>query len=167
MKSYWSFLLIAVAAISVLVSACSSSPPPPEPVSFTIEMSEYAFSPDTIEVKVGQEVTFELINIGLIEHELMIGRNVMMDHNRPSGYMVDLFESANVEPMVMGGSVPHEDAHGDIHQGFMIFLEKTGDQASMTFTVTEEMVGEWEIGCFLLEGVHYDSGMVGKFIVSP
>jgi hypothetical protein len=37
----------------------------------------------------------------------------------------------------------------------------------VTFTVTEEMVGEWEIGCFLLEGVHYDSGMVGKFIVSP
>ncbi|MFU8772755.1 MAG: hypothetical protein ACNA8H_10095 [Anaerolineales bacterium] len=168
MKSQWSFLLILFAAVSVLVSACSSSLPPLEPVSFRIEMSEFAFSPDTIEVRVGQEATFELINVGLIEHEIMIGRNVMMDHNRPSGYMVDMFESANVEPMVMGGSViQNDDDHGEAHGGFMVLLEETGVQASMTFTVTEDMVGEWEIGCFLLDGVHYDSGMAGKLIVSP
>jgi hypothetical protein len=28
--------------------------------------------------------------------------------------------------------------------------------------VTEEMIGEWEMGCFSLDGVHYTSGMVGS-----
>lgn len=48
----------------------------------------------------------------------------------------------------------------------MAFLEKTGDQASIIFTVTEEMLGEWEMGCFEQEGVHYDAGMKGKVTVS-
>jgi hypothetical protein len=29
------------------------------------------------------------------------------------------------------------------------------------------MVGEWEIGCFSLDGVHYTSGMKGTIIVNP
>jgi uncharacterized cupredoxin-like copper-binding protein len=29
------------------------------------------------------------------------------------------------------------------------------------------MVGEWEIGCFSQDGVHYDAGMKGTFVVSP
>jgi hypothetical protein len=28
------------------------------------------------------------------------------------------------------------------------------------------MLGEWEMGCFELDGVHYDQGMVGTFIVT-
>lgn len=32
-------------------------------------------------------------------------------------------------------------------------------------TVTEDMIGEWEVGCFLQDGVHYDAGMHGTLIV--
>jgi uncharacterized cupredoxin-like copper-binding protein len=35
------------------------------------------------------------------------------------------------------------------------------------FTVTKDMVGEWEMGCFAQEGVHYTAGMVGKLVVAP
>lgn len=163
------FISAVIVIAGFALAACSASTP--EPVTFTIDMTEYAFNPDTLEVKVGQEVTINLVNSGVLPHEIMFGRDVMMVDNRPSGYEHDMFEEAGVEPMVMGVEEGEhmeegmeENEHG--HEGFMVLLEKTGDQGTITFTVTEEMVGEWEIGCFELDGVHYDQGMVGKIIVT-
>ncbi len=84
---------------SILLAACAKQTP--EPVTYTIEMSEYAFSPNTIEAKVGQQVTLELENKGTLEHEIMFGHEVMMMNNRPGGYQSDMFEMANVVPQVM------------------------------------------------------------------
>lgn len=156
---YWFFIL----GIAIL-TACSS--PTPEPVTYTVEMSEYAFTPGTIEARVGQQVTINLVNKGALEHEIMFGQNVKMIDNHPDGYMQDMFLKAGIEPSInttegMAGDMQHE------HSGIMVTLNKTGDEASLNFTVTKEMVGEWEMGCFALEGVHYASGMVGKFIVKP
>jgi plastocyanin len=47
----------------------------------------------------------------------------------------------------------------------MVKVPVSDDIYTMSFTVTEDMVGEWEIGCFLLDGVHYNSGMVGTLRV--
>jgi uncharacterized cupredoxin-like copper-binding protein len=159
------FLLMA----SILLVACAKQTP--EPVTYTIEMSEYAFSPNTIEAKVGQQVTLELVNKGTLEHEIMFGHDVMMMNSRPNGYQSDMFEMANVEPQVMrmreGMSEMGESEHGADHTGFMVVLPKANDSATLTFTVTKDMQGEWEIGCFSQEGVHYDAGMKGKFVVNP
>ena len=105
--------------------------------------------------------------MGQLPHELMFGRQVMMMANRPNGYQVDMFASAGVEPevMMMEGEAHGEEEEG--HAGFMVLLEKSGDKATMTFTVTDDMVGEWEMGCFEQEGVHYEAGMVGKLVVTP
>ena len=189
MKRFGLFFVLVM--ISILLVACGSKDP--EPVTFEIEMSEFAFSPETLEAQVGQEVTIELLNTGLLEHELMIGRDVMVMDNRPSGYQHDLFESAGVEPVVaMTALEMHEDEHAEDeheedehqddaehseddhedeaehgHEGFMVALPaEAQEKATVTFTVTEDMVGEGEIGCFLQEGVHYDAGMKGKFIVT-
>lgn len=171
-KIVYSLIVVFIAAF---LSACAKKTP--EPVTYTIDMTEYAFEPDTIEAQVGQQVTFNLVNKGALEHEIMFGRDVMMMNNRPSGYQHDMFQEAGIEPDVMmmenpdsmegmeGMGESEHDEEG--HTGFMVLLPKTGDQASMTFTVTKDMVGEWEMGCFELEGVHYNSGMVGKFVVSP
>ena len=164
--------LVLFAWVSV---ACSSSAPGStdqlEPVSISIEMTEYAFSPQQIEVKVGQEVTLELVNLGLISHELMIGQEVVRSNNRPSGFQKDLFEIAHVEPVMVGGASAGEhssDGNGADHSGsFMVVLPEKGDQASLTFQVTKDMVGEWELGCFEQDGVHYDAGMKGMLFVSP
>lgn len=158
-------LLLAVAGL--LLVACAGATP--EPVSFTVEMTEYAFNPDTIEVSVGQEVTLDLVNLGALEHEIMFGRDVMMMDNRPSGYQQDMFEVGGVEPHVemMAGEMSEHEEEEEGHTGFMVLLPETNDRATLTFTVTEGMVGEWEMGCFEQEGVHYDAGMVGTFIVNP
>ena len=161
--------------IAFLLTACSSGAPGSssqlEPVSYKVEMSEYAFSPERIEVKVGQEVTLKLVNLGLISHELMIGQEVARSNNRPSGFQKDLFEIAHVEPVVVGGSTAggHSSAgHGADHSGsFMVVLPEQGDEASLTFQVTQDMVGEWELGCFEQDGVHYDAGMKGMLVVLP
>lgn len=86
----------------------------------------------------------------------------------PNDYQHDMFEEAGVEPEVMMMEGMEEGGHEEEgHMGFIVLLPKSGDQATMTFTVNKDMAGEWEIGCFELEGVHYQSGMVGKFIVNP
>lgn len=153
-------------AMLVLSAACAQSTP--EPVTYTIEMSEYAFNPDTIEAKVGQQVTLNLVNKGALEHEIMFGRNVMMMDNHPSGYQEDMFEMAGVEPDVMMMEEMESMGEGEEegHSGFMVHLPETGSEATITFTATDDMVGEWEMGCFELDGVHYNSGMVGKFTVT-
>ncbi len=163
------FLFASLVALALLLAACGGAAPTPEPVSFTIDMTEYAFSPDTIEAKVGQRVTLHLVNRGQLAHEIMFGRDLMMMNNRPSGYQVDMFEVAGVEPEVtmMADMESAEQEEEEAHTGFMVFLNENGSEATMTFTVTEDMVGEWEMGCFELEGVHYDQGMIGKFIVTP
>jgi plastocyanin len=160
-------LALLLGIVSLLITACSGQKP--EPATLVIEMSEYAYSPETIEVKVGQEVTIELVNVGVLEHELMIGRTVMMMNNRPDGFIQDMFGMAHVEPTVVTDVMDAMGAgdHGAGHAGFMVYLPKQGDKATITFTVTRDMVGEWEMGCFEQEGVHYDAGMVGKFIVTP
>lgn len=60
-----------------------------------------------------------------------------------------------------------DDGHGDDgHSGFMISVPEGDTSSSIQFTVTEDMLGEWEIGCFLQEGTHYDEGMHGSLIVT-
>lgn len=62
---------------------------------------------------------------------------------------------------------PSMDAHG----GVMIMLAPVtipSDQVTtITFTVPEDKVGAWEMGCFQERGQHYDDGMRGTLIVDP
>ena len=191
-KIGWITLL---ATIPLILAACSSQAPP-EPLEMTINMTEYAFEPADLEFKVGQEVTLHLTNSGALEHEIIFGREVMMTDGMPNGYIVDMFESADVEPVVSveesgktaqedeehtegdehsedeehteGDEHTEEDEHMEdehAHSGFMVQVPVTHDIYTMSFTVTEDMIGEWEIGCFLLDGVHYNSGMVGTLTV--
>ena len=156
-------LLSTFALAAFFISACSGSPPPAE---FTVEMTEFAFTPNNFEVRVGQEVTFHLINNGALEHEFMVGRTAIMVDGQPGGYEHNMFEGHN--PIVMGGSDEHDmDAMGDTDHGFMIAVGKNGGDATLTFTVTEDMVGEWEVGCFTDGGSHFNQGMHGTLIVNP
>lgn len=156
-------LLLPIALLVAIASACSSSPPPAE---FTVEMTEFAFTPNEFEVRVGQEVTFHLVNNGALEHEFMVGRETMMMDGMPGGFEHNMFEGE--EPMVMGGDEDHDmEEMGGMDHGFMVAVPKGGEEATLTFTVTEDMVGEWEIGCFTDGGSHFNQGMHGTLTVIP
>jgi len=165
--------LFLILMLAVILTACSSSSTP-KPLEQTIELSEFQFSPNNLEFQVGQEVTLHLVNVGALGHELMIGRDVVMEDGQPEGYKTDMFMAANVEPEVtmMEGSQADDDMHmeeeeGHDHPGFMVEVPPGDDEYTMKFTVTEDMVGTWEIGCFDQNGVHYTAGMVGTLTVSP
>ena len=161
MKRTLVFLLLVLAGLTL--AACSNSPPPAE---FTIEMTEFAFTPDTIEVQVGQKVVLHLTNEGALAHELMIGQNVMMMEGAPDGFEHNMFEKQG--PEVMGGSDEHDMGDmGGMDHGFMVAMPIGEKDTTLTFTMTEDMVGEWEIGCFSDGGSHFNQGMTGKFIVTP
>jgi uncharacterized cupredoxin-like copper-binding protein len=50
------------------------------------------------------------------------------------------------------------DGHDDGHHGFMVTLAP-GATASLTVTIPDDAVGDWEIGCFRDKGTHWSSGM--------
>jgi uncharacterized cupredoxin-like copper-binding protein len=178
--SKWKVMAILLAAVLSL-TACSTNDSP-EPLELTIEMSEFAFTPEDLEFQVGQEVTLHLKNVGFLSHEIMFGREVAFSEGQPSQYVTDMFEVAHVEPEVMMVEGSHnedeesmaEDDHGEEemdgdedHGGFMVHVPVGDDEYTMKFMVTEDMVGEWEIGCFDQNGVHYTAGMIGSLTVTP
>jgi uncharacterized cupredoxin-like copper-binding protein len=157
--------------VTLLLAACAPPAPDPtatpdaalEPLEVTVIMTEYAYNPKVIEATVGQEVILHLVNEGVLDHSLVIGREVVRDGGIPSGYTVDMFETAGVEPVLspeIEMSMEHESME---HTGTYILVPVTEREITVTFTVTEDMIGEWEMGCFELEGVHYTAGMVGTF----
>ena len=158
------YLIIGLAALVGILAACSSSTA--EPVSIDVHMTEYSYQPSSINVKVDQQVTLHLINDGQLAHEIMFGRDVSMVDNRPTGFQTDMFEAAGVEPTVTAADGSAMDHHTAGHPWVMVVLQNTGDQATITFTPNKEMVGEWEMGCFEQDGVHYQAGMKGTFTVS-
>jgi uncharacterized cupredoxin-like copper-binding protein len=156
--------VIVLAVTAMVISACGGGSSQLEPVTIRIDMKEYTFEPANIELKVGQQATFELTNSGQLQHEIMFGRQVMDVNNRPAGYEVDMFMTAGVTPEVVQAEAPEPEE--EEHAGFMVILPP-GGTASISFPVTEAMAGEWEIGCFEQDGVHYDAGMKGTLVVQP
>ena len=166
--------LFILVTFALLLAACGSSVP--EPITVNIDMSEFAFGPSDIELRVGQEVTLTLENVGALEHELMIGREVTTHDGEPAGYHTDFFEAGGVDPIIAAhDDDDHDDDHGDDngemdagheeHEGFMALMGPGQETVTISFTVTEGMLGDWEIGCFLQDGVHYTAGMVGSLTV--
>ncbi|HNB53103.1 MAG TPA: cupredoxin domain-containing protein [Anaerolineales bacterium] len=155
-----SFILVILA---LLAAGCASGP---EKVEYSIEMTDFAYTPNTLELKVGQEVTLHLTNKGALKHELMVGQNVIMENGVATGFEKDMF--AGMEPtVVLGEEMDHDAGHDHAGGQFMVTVPENSGTADVTFVVTEEMVGEWEIACFLNGGSHFQQGMTGKITVSP
>jgi len=240
--------LAAVAAVAgVLATACGSGSQTVARADanreIIVNMDEFSFGLDVIELTAGETVTFVLVNLGDNEHEFMIGRNVQdTSEGYPNGFEHDFFETATptVDPpsagMNMGadmggmdmsgdaassdmpaadmpadgstdmaadtstdmggmdmsgdnadmppadmpaddhqadaggdghdaGGEPGMDTGGDAHSGFMV-QRAAGEVARLTVTVPNDVLGEWEIGCFRGRGSHWDAGMRAKLIVS-
>ena len=157
------FVPIFLSMIALILAACGGGTP--ESISYDINMNEYTYAPENLQFKIGQEVTLNLINSGQLQHEVMFGREVMKMDNRPAGYMVDMFEAGGVEPEVHQEGEPEHEHEEMMHEVFMVALPEDGT-GTIEFTVTEGMVGKWDMGCFEQDGVHYDAGMKGRVTVT-
>ena len=176
-----------ILAVSMLAAACGSGGDGGEATGaggdpdahIRVNMTEYGFGSDVIEVRAGQTVEFLLKNSGDLDHEFMIGREVTVGMDgMATGFGHDFFEGLmpTVDPpevgMVMGsmeiemdtdghddGSMDMDtDGHDDGHHGSMVTLGP-GATASVTVAIPDDAVGDWEIGCFRDKGSHWSSGM--------
>lgn len=73
---------------------------------------------------------------------------------------------AMADSMDMGQEEEHVDEGMD-HMGFMVMNNVGSGRTTIEFTVPEDRVGEWEMGCFEDDGAHYEDGMRGTLIVEP
>lgn len=95
------------------------------------------FDPDELDVKLGETITFDVVNEGMLPHELMVGN-----------------EASQLE---------HEEEMKDMgrHEHPNALLLDPGKKGSITWTFTD--AGEVQMGCHVPG--HYEAGMVGTINV--
>lgn len=114
----------------------------------------------------GFEVDFFEGIVDQVEVELGDGAMLMVDgetiamggmgmEGDMEGDMEDDHEEGEEEGMAM-----HMD-----HDGWMVMDAAGSGTTSITFTVPEDRVGEWEMACFEDDGTHYEDGMRGTITV--
>ncbi len=161
--------LIGIALLTLLAGACGGEAEPPATApapeataipegerSFLIVMGEMFFEPNVITVLEGQEVTFELVNEGQVDHEFLVGRGVRLEKGVPEGYEQDFFEGIDARFSGDGAELEAEE------HGTEVYAEP-GGSGVLTFRVPDGAPGEWEIGCFVPG--HYEAGMRGQLLV--
>jgi plastocyanin len=185
--------LLLVSVIAVLVAACGGGGETvADGGEVEIVMTEYEFEPSEIHLSPGTTVSFVLTNEGEKDHELMAGQEVHIEDGVPHGFESDFFDTVedltidppdaletSMEGMDMGDesmssdttmgdmddeSEMAEDEHMDEEMDVMVVREPA-QTATITFTVTEASIGEWEFGCFEEDGAHWDDGMRGTIVV--
>lgn len=178
--------LIALLQTCVLVlSIATSSQAKSNIVRITI--GDMYFKPDTIQLKVGQDVEIKLVNQGKLEHEFMVGRAVKMEEDEyetheeipeavnvkhehheglheanagmSRGFETDFFEGIEVVIRTENGAeFMNVPGHGT-----MVKLKPEG-KAILSFKVPTDHKGEWEMACFV-DG-HYEAGMKGLITIN-
>jgi uncharacterized cupredoxin-like copper-binding protein len=106
-----------------------------------VEMNDkMRFSPDTITVKVGETIRFEVRNAGKVLHEMVIGTRKELD--------------AHAEMMKKHPNMEHDEA-------YMAHVD-AGKKGNIVWLFNRE--GDFEFAC-LIPG-HYEAGMRGKIKVT-
>ena len=85
-------------------------------------------------LETGTEYELVFKNVGVVLHEVILGREVKLEEGRAVGYQERLLEDVEVETQL-----------------------GPGVELRVAFTLPDERAGEWEIGCFIPG--HYEAGM--------
>ena len=137
MKRLLSFLVLP---LLVLLAACGSDDDPTgtgagqgADRTIDVEMRDIAFSPTTVDVRVGETVRFNFKNTGQVEHDAFIGDAAAQDAHEKEA----------------------REGHEDHGKDSNAVDAKPGKSASLTYTFDKP--GQLIIGCH--EPGHYTGGM--------
>jgi len=103
---------------------------------------DFSFTPDTIEVEVGETITFRVTNVGNLPHDFTLGDSETQDEHDA--------EMAEMDDMGMDADDPNA------------MTVPTGETPELTWTFTE--AGEILMGCHVPG--HYDAGMRGEITIT-
>lgn len=167
--------------------------PPNAGGNFTIEMSDYRFTPGKMTWRVGERVTITLINASEANppkpHEFMIGREPRTEETAfgirfEDGYRKPFFDGVTIE-LVSGSGLKMLMAGGATFTGISpssviapgpmgpmeamsAFMPVLGKASRLTFSFTvPDKPGTWSYGCFQQTGQHFTNGMNGMITILP
>lgn len=133
--------IIAVLALLVIaLSACGGSGGPSSEIS--VDMTEFAFDPDSWEIPAGEQITVQLTNSGTIEHEWVI--------LKPGVTITDESELPDDEETLLAE--------------FVYWEEEVEPGGSKTLTFDAPPAGDYQIVCAI--SGHFNAGMEGSLTVS-
>ena len=183
-------IFVALAGLALLAAGCGGGAATPDDTgTLNITQDDFMFTPDSIELKVGQKVRMILTNISKEDHKFVVGRSITRTLQTtwprradgvPDGFKVEFFDGVEVKVIgpakrVLGGGAiltregemspaKAEDIALEEYEGFMVQKGPSLDSTIIEFIVPNK-VGEWEFACFEDNGEHYDAGMFGKLVV--
>ena len=151
---------VAVSAVTVLALAACSGGPTPAPVrspgtpdhprDVIIAAKDYTYIPAVVDLVPGETVTFQVINGGLITHEVVLGGMPIQD----------AWEAAeDVTSNLPPGQTPAVSVAPDV--GGLRFVIRSGERVDVTWTIPADAAAEaggWFIGCHIPG--HWEAGMV-------
>lgn len=109
----------------------------------------------------GKTVGIYIVNKGVLEHEIMFGREMEMEEGKAHGYHHSLFEDIPVDVFVYpSGKKIEVETEGTLEE---IELEAGAPGVWLRVKFPAEAKGVWEIGCFVPG--HYEAGMKAQFII--
>jgi uncharacterized cupredoxin-like copper-binding protein len=154
-------LLLLNLITGLLVMGCTAQAAPAvtdsEPTVLRLTMHDHYFEPTALRFTTGQRIQLEIVNVGLVEHDLLIG----MELER---YRWD--QQTLVNDFFKGVQLKHSEQRGRLNAGpqqnTSLKLE-VGGKATLVFTVPTDRAGAWEFGCFVTG--HYEAGMKGTLTV--
>jgi hypothetical protein len=142
-----------------------------EPISYTIVINDYTFAVEGqppgegLTLQAGQLYRLMFRNDGLVKHEVLFGREAI----QTDGFFTDYAEHLLIETETAVFGVMMEDTF-EIETFGLHELELThGQELAVEFTLPEDLIGMWELGCFVALNpdatadytgpTHYDVGM--------
>lgn len=166
-------LFISVALIFALAGCSGTSTPV---TKLDVVATDFTYTPDTIYVPIGEEITITFSNDGQVEHDFVVTEISIADageHMEESG---DHMDETTTDEHMEDGEDEHMDEHAEEgehmeetgmdehaeHGEYAIHaLTQPGESTTIKFTALE--AGEYEIFC-TVQG-HKDAGMIGKLVV--
>ncbi len=169
------FRLGLILVISAIVPFVALSAPakqkPDEPRTFNISMSEYKYvvegqkEGDPIQLETGKPYRLVFTNAGIGEHEGLFGQEPKILNGFKHDFTNNLLE--DVETTITDGQ--EESGFTIGAAGLAEFEVRVKQVLAVEFTLPDDKVGDWEIGCFVSldpnapednpGAGHYDVGM--------
>lgn len=153
--------LVVLLALVVIVPRLVGGPASPgSDGTLEIVMQDYLFEPADIVLPAGTPIRLVFVNRDDTVHHVSFGREILLDDGAEVGFAEDLLAGtgARIEPS--RARTGPSDQFPTLSVGV-----EPGETATLTVTLPEDRVGEWQMGCFTARGCQFRTGLAGTIEV--
>lgn len=174
-------IVLSLSLLAIAFVSADDDTTPPNVIEYNISMKEYGFvvdglnKGDPLTLEVGQPYILHIKNDGTLSHELLIGQDANVSdstHNYHLDFAANLLDGVETE---FSGQM-NDKQFTITTPGMGEFEIEPGQALSFGFTLPEDKVGNWQLGCFVFSDpnatdanpgiTHYDLGMKLPVVVT-